>query len=242
MGKLLLAVDYMLEPKGCNRMNKLSVLFTFIFILGWASISLAGNFLPDEPEYERDLSLPYQGADSYSQALDLWKTAEDINKWIAGSFIYDKARAIKLSWNQRTTNGGIPIYNPSELFESKAGVCVDLARFGVGTLRIIDPNSDPKYLMIEFDPIQINSNTFRLHWLVSFKRDGMKYFFCDSKRPGYIAGPYPSTQVFISKYEQYRGRKIVAHRELESYQKQRKSQSEKGRVTKSPNKPNAADR
>jgi len=64
--------------------------------------------------------------------------------------------------------------------------------------------------------------------LVSFKRDGMIYFFCDSKRPGYIAGPYKSTQGFISEYEQYRGRKIVAHRELESYQKQRKLKSKKG--------------
>jgi hypothetical protein len=70
----------------------------------------------------------------------------------------------------------------------------------------------------------------------------MKYFFCDSKRPGYIAGPYNSTQGFISEYEQYRDRKIVAHRELESYKKLRKSQSPKGRVTKSPNKANAADR
>lgn len=223
-------------------MNKLSMLFMFIFILGWSNVSHAANSLFDEPEFERDLSIPYQSVDSYNRALDLWKTAEDINKWIDSSFIYDKARAIKLSSNQRTMNKGISIYNPSEFFESKAGICVDLARFGVETLRIIDQNSDPKYLMIEFDPIQINSNTFRLHWLVSFKRDGMKYFFCDSKRPGYIAGPYNSTQVFISEYEQYRGRKIVAYRELESYQKQRKSQSPKERVTKSPNKPSAADR
>lgn len=223
-------------------MNKLSMLFMFIFILGWSNVSHAANSLFDEPEFERDLSVPYQSVDSYNRALDLWKTAEDINKWIDSSFIYDKARAIKLSSNQRTMNKGISIYNPSEFFESKTGICVDLARFGVETLRIIDQNSDPKYLMIEFDPIQINNNTFRLHWLVSFKRDGMKYFFCDSKRPGYIAGPYNSTQVFISEYEQYRGRKIVAHRELESYQKQRKSQSPKERVTKSPNKPSAADR
>jgi hypothetical protein len=232
----------MLGLRGRNRMNKLSMLFVFIFILSWSNVSHAANSLPDEPEFERDLSIPYQAADSYNRALDLWKTAEDINKWIAGGFIYDKARAIKLSSNPRTKNKGIPIYSPSEFFDSQAGVCVDLARFGVETLRIIDPNSDPKYLMIEFDPIQINGNTFRLHWLVSFKRDGMKYVFCDSKRPGYIAGPYNSTQVFISEYEKYRGRKIVAHRELESYQKQRKSQSTKGRVTKSPNKPNAADR
>ena len=232
----------MLRLRGRNRMNKLSMLFIFIFILAWSNVSHATNYLPDESEYERDLSIPYQGADSYSRALDLWKTAEDINKWIAASFIYDKARAIKLSSSQRTKNEGISVYKPSELFESKAGVCVDLARFGVETLRIIDPKSDPKYLMIEFDPIQINGNTFRLHWLVSFKREGMKYFFCDSKRPGYIAGPYKSTQVFISEYEQYRGRKIVAHRELESYQKQQKSKSMKGLVTKSLNKTNADDR
>ena len=223
-------------------MNKLSMFFIFIFIFGWSNVSHTANFLSDEPEIGRDLSVPYQAMVSYNQALGIWKTAEDINKWVAGSFIYDKARAIKLSSNQRTKNKGISIYKPPEFFETKAGVCVDLARFGVETLRTIDPNSDPKYLMIEFDPIQINSNTFRLHWLVSFKKDSMKYFFCDSKRPGYIAGPYNSTQVFISEYEQYRGRKIVAHRELESYKKQRKSQSAKGRNKKSPNKTNAADR
>ena len=209
-------------------MNRFSIFFIFIFILGWLNVSHAANSLPDEPEYDCDLSIPYQGADSYSQALDLWQTAEDINKWIAGSFIYDKARAIKLSSGRRTDNSGTPIYNPSEFFESKTGVCIDLARFGVETLRIIDPNSNPKYVMIEFEPIQIDGNIFRLHWMVSFRRDGMTYFFCDSKRPGYIAGPYKSTQAFISEYEQYRGRKIVAHRELDSYRKQRKSESTKG--------------
>ena len=215
-------------------MNKLSILFIFILILGLSNISHSADFLPDEPEIGRDLSVPYQAMDSYNQALGIWKTAEDINKWVIGNFIYDKARAIKLSSNQRTKNKGISIYKPSIFFETKAGVCVDLARFGVETLRIIDPNSDPKYLMIEFVPMQVNGNTFQLHWLVSFERDGMKYFFCDSKRPGYIAGPYNSTQVFINEYEQYRGRKIVTHQELESYKKQRKSKSVKERNKKTP--------
>lgn len=222
-------------------MNKLIMLFMFTFILVLPNIVHDANSFLDEPEFGRDLCMSYQAPGSYNGALDIWKTAKDISEWVANSFIYDKARAIKLSTNQRTREKVISVYDPPEFFERKAGVCIDLARFGFETLRKIDPNSDPKYLMIEFDPIQINSNIFRLHWLVSFKRDGMKYFFCDSKRPGYIAGPYNSTQVFISEYEQYRGRKIVAHRELESYQKQRKSPSRKGRVTKGPNKANAAD-
>ena len=105
-------------------MNKLSVLFMFLFIIiiGWSNVSHAQNSLPDEPEIERDLSLLYKAADSYSRALDLWKTAEDINKWIAASFIYDKARAIKLSSSQRTKKEGIAVLNkPSEWSESKAG-------------------------------------------------------------------------------------------------------------------------
>jgi hypothetical protein len=67
----------------------------------------------------------------------------------------------------------------------------------------------------------------RLHWLVSFKRNGKSYFFADSKRPGHIAGPYNETREFIDDYEQYRGRKVVAFRESESYQKQRRTQAQK---------------
>jgi hypothetical protein len=219
-------------------MNKLSVLFIFIFVLGWLNVSHSADFLPDEPEVKRNLSLPCPGVDSYNQALGVWKSAGDITKWVTDNFIYDKARAIKLSSYQRAKNTRISIYTPSDFFKTKAGVCVDLARFGVETLRIVDPNSDPKYLMIEFEPIQLNGATFRLHWLVSFKKDGMKYFFCDSKRPGFIAGPYSSTRVFISEYEQYRGRKIVSHRELESYKKQSKSKSERRKSEKSPNHAN----
>jgi hypothetical protein len=76
--------------------------------------------------------------------------------------------------------------------------------------------------MIESDPMQIKGNTLRLHWLVSFKRAGRIYFFSDTRRPGHIAGPYNDTQAFINEYERYRGRKIVAFRELASYQKQRR--------------------
>ncbi len=64
----------------------------------------------------------------------------------------------------------------------------------------------------------------RLHWLVSFKRNGKIYIFADSKRPGHIAGPYNDTETFIKEYEQYRDRKIVAYRELDSFQKHRKSE------------------
>jgi hypothetical protein len=196
---------------------------------------LAGhiNFLhplgafPDAPESQRDSSVLFKSVDSYEHALKVWKTPEDVISWLAVHFSYDTARAIELSETQRIKKGAFPIYTPAQFFDLKAGVCVDLARFGVETLKRIDPQSHPKYLMIEFDPVQIAGNTMRLHWLASFKRNSKTYFFADSKRPGHITGPYNETQEFIDDYEQYRGRKIVAFRETESYQRQRRAQARK---------------
>jgi hypothetical protein len=76
-----------------------------------------------------------------------------------------------------------------------------------------------QYLMIEFDPVQIRGQMLRRHWVATFERDGQHWFFADSKRPGHIAGPYPSTQAYIADYAAYRGRAIVAWRELPSYQR-----------------------
>ncbi len=202
--------------------RKLLVLPTLL-LCGCASAPLAID--SDEPEFARDLTVPFKAADSHERSMQIWKTPEDINAWIAANFSYDRARAIRLSETQRVKQMPFAIYTPSEIFDGKSGVCVDLARFAVETLKRIDPESDPKYLMIEFDPIQIEGNTLRLHWLVSFKRDGQTYFFADSKRPGHIVGPYSDTQTFISEYQQYRGRKIVAFRELPSFQKQQRARA-----------------
>jgi hypothetical protein len=203
-------------------MLKALMLFTLLSLASYPHILHSAEFSLDAPEYTRDSTVPFKTADSYEQVLHIWKTPEDINAWIAANFSYDMARAKRLSETQRTKNEQLLIYHPFEFFKTRAGVCVDLSCFGVETLRRIDPRSDPNYLMIEFDPIQIAGNTLRFHWLVSFKRNGKTYFFADSKRPGHIAGPYNDAREFINEYAQYRGRKIVAFRELESYQKQRR--------------------
>jgi len=67
----------------------------------------------------------------------------------------------------------------------------------------------------------------RLHWLVSFKRDGRYFFFADSRRPAHIAGPYTDIQTFVKEYEHYRGREIVSFQELDSYRKKQKASSGK---------------
>ena len=66
-----------------------------------SNVSYSENYLPDEPEVERHESISNQMIDSYIQALETWKTAEDINKWVGGSFTYDRERAIKLSFDRK---------------------------------------------------------------------------------------------------------------------------------------------
>lgn len=215
-------------------MYKLLILLVFCILFGTASTPHAAAHSSDEPEYPRDSTVRFKAAGSYEQALQMWTTPEDINGWVAANFSYDRTRAMQLSEAQKERSERPPIYSPLEFFESKTGVCIDLSRFAAETLRRIDPNADPKYLMIEFDPIQIDGNTLRLHWLVSFRRDGKRYFFADSKRPGHIAGPYNDIQPFIKEYELYRGREIVSYREMDSYQKRQRASSLK---QKRPEKP-----
>ena len=215
-------------------MYRVLLLFVSLFAYGCVSALDHAGPLPDEPRYTRDSTVPFETAVSYEQVLQVWKTPEEVNEWIGANFSYDAARALRLSETQRAKTEGISIYSPSEFFERKSGVCVDLSHFAVETLRKIDPNSDPKYVMIEFDPIQVKGNTLRLHWLARFKRDGKTYFFSDSKRPGHIAGPYHDTEAFISEYEKFRGQKIIAFRELDSCEKQRRNRARSGKQKRSP--------
>lgn len=166
--------------------------------------------------------MPFSVPDSYESATRFWKTPEDIAAWIEGNFVYDKGRAVGFSETRRRGEGEAHVYTPSEFFPIKRGVCVDLARFAVESLKVVDPATNPKYVMIEFEPVRIGEDILRFHWLVSFRREGKAYFFADSERPGYAVGPYNNTREFIQEYEQYRGRRIARYKELESYQKARR--------------------
>jgi len=181
----------------------------------------------DAPETQRPHTATFKHAASWPQALKLWQTPEDVSAWIGARFEYDMQRAMRLSETQRSQSGTLPITEPAAFFSDPAGVCVDLSRFAVETLRAITPDLKPRYLMIEFAPAVIAGNTLRLHWVATFTREGQHYFFADSKRPGHIAGPYASAQSFIDEYAKYRGREIVAFREPASYLKQQRTMAVK---------------
>jgi len=178
---------------------------------------------PDAPA-ERPLSAR-RGSDppDYAAALHAWVAPEQVNTWIGERFEYDRARAQRLSETQRLAQGTLPIHTPEAFYAEAKGVCVDLARFAVETLRTIAPASRPRYLMLEFDPVSVQGNTLRRHWVAVFERDGRLYVFADSKRPGHIAGPYARVQDYVAEYASYRGRTIVAAREVPGYQRRAKT-------------------
>jgi hypothetical protein len=175
--------------------------------------------MSDAPDGRAPSAAGFVAPPSYAVALQTWRSADDVNAWIAARFEYDRARALQLSETQRSQGSRLPIHPAALFYDAPQGVCVDLSRFAVETLRAIDPQAKPTYVMIEFEPVSIAGQTLRRHWVVAFERDGERYFFADSKRPGRIVGPYRSTRDFVDDYARYRGRSVVAFRELDSFER-----------------------
>jgi hypothetical protein len=184
-----------------------------------AALPQRADPLSDAPEARSQVVADFLAPPSYTAALQTWRRAEDVNAWIGARFEYDRARAMQLSETQRNQGSRLPIHPAAAFYEAPHGVCVDLSRFAVETLRAVDPQARPSYVMIEFEPVSIAGQTLRRHWVVGYERDGQRYFFADSKRPGHIAGPYASTRDFIDDYARYRGRPVVAFRELDSFER-----------------------
>lgn len=157
---------------------------------------------------------------AYETALKQWKTVAEVNKWIKENFRYEIERAKQLAENsaEREKTG---IYSPAEFYQIKKGVCLDLSRFAVETTNLIDTSKHVQYLMIEFEPIIIDSSIIKKHWVAIYQDAPGFYIFADSKRPGHIGGPYKNVNDFIVDYQTFRDRKIVSWKVLASYQKKK---------------------
>lgn len=203
-----------------------SFLVAFLFVASANAQSVADP-ASDAPESRPVAAAGVKLPASYAEALGAWRNVEDVNAWIGARFEYDFHRAARLSETQRAQKGRVEIHRPETFFAEPSGICVDLARFAVETLRAVAPETKPRYLMIEFDPVVIKGNTLRRHWVTQVERDDGLYFFADSKRPGHVAGPYASAEAYIEAYSRYRGRPIVAHRSVDTYERRLKARAEK---------------
>ena len=176
--------------------------------------------LSDAPHFEIQKSSCIHPA-TYMTALQQWKTIIEMNNWIGDNFNYDMERAKKMAENSLDREN-TAIYSPEEFYQIKKGICVDLSRFAVETINKIDTLKSARYLMINFEPITIDGRILRKHWIAVYQDDDGYYLLGDSKRPGYIAGPYAEVDDFIIEYQKYRDRNIVSWKILLNYKKGKK--------------------
>ncbi len=161
--------------------------------------------------------------------LKKWKKVSDVNEWIKAHFSYSLERAKELAENSPGREK-TAIYLPAELYQSGKGVCIDVSRFAVETMRTIDPSSDVNYLLIEFEPINIDGFIIKKHWLAVSKDSTGYHVFADSKRPGYMAGPYQQLEEFIVALPAIQGKKdhfLEAAAQLSKKEKGKSAQSPK---------------
>lgn len=210
-------------------MRVLLLFLVAIALTSCASVPAPVDHGSDAPDARSRQSTGTKLPASYAEAIGTWRSPAEINEWIGARFEYDMVRAMKLSENQRDRGPRLVIYDPNSFYERPVGVCVDLARFAVETLRTTIPSVNATYLMMEFDPTIIAGNTLRRHWVAQFEVDGKFYYFGDSKRPGHLAGPYGTVQHYIEQYAQYRQRRIVSYRTLDSYERKLKKQAPRAR-------------
>ena len=200
-------------------MRSAGILVVTAVLCGCASLPVPADPASDAPEHRVVPGTPVSRYGSYREALAAWRRPEDVNGWIGAMFEYDADRSLRLSESQRAEGRAPSIVDPIAFHDKPKGVCVDLARFAVETLNHVTPELKAKYLMIEFQPAVIRGQMLRRHWVALYAREGSLYVFADSKRPGVIAGPYLTVADFIAEYARYRGREIVAYRELQSYKR-----------------------
>lgn len=193
-----------------------------IVITAWLAGCAAGPEAADgssdapDPRYAAAAAAP-PAPTSHAAALATWQRPEDIAAWLGANFRYDGERALQLSESQRVLGAAPRIHEAGAFYERPVGICVDLARFGVETLNAVMPAARARYLMIEFNPATVRGQVLRRHWVTLFDGPQGLWVMADSRRPGHLAGPYRSTDDFVRAYAAYRGREIVAHRELDSF-------------------------
>jgi len=205
------------RPSACRRF--VASLFAASWFAGCGAFADEASRLSDAPDTPPAASAPVPRFASYGEALAAWAGPEDLSAWIGASFEYDRERALALSESQRAGRPDPRIIEPDAFYARPKGVCVDLARFAVEALKAVAPGQRPRYLMIEFDPARLQGQVLRRHWVAVVEgADGLR-ILADSKRPGVIAGPYRTIDEFLTEYAAFRGRDIVAHREMDSYAK-----------------------
>lgn len=132
------------------------------------------------------------GQDSYDQAVQNWKSYQDVGAWLAKNFSFDRAR-LQLILGRVRAEGptGLLAHSPAKTYEMKRGYCTDSAKLAIDALNRINLAYDARYVFIK------NKAGPAQHWVAGFKVDGKIMVMDYGASPEWwrmigIHGPYES--------------------------------------------------
>jgi hypothetical protein len=83
-----------------------------VFLSACAGPPGAAGPSSDAPKIQSRRIEPFDAPMSYLEALQNWRTPEEVNAWIGARFRYDPARAVELSETRRSEPGRPSVYGP----------------------------------------------------------------------------------------------------------------------------------
>lgn len=142
-------------------------------------------------------------AESYDDTIAKWKSDKDVGQWLEKNFRFDTGRQKTFQGRLKSEGPSAHRYqNPSKLFETKSGYCVDAANFAHVSLGKISPEYAPRWIFIK-NALPGKSS----HWVTGYTVGGKLYVMDYGAGHGWgalngIHGPYNSLDdyaAFVSK-------------------------------------------
>lgn len=142
------------------------------------------------------LGLAHAQETPYDQAVQQWKSYQDVANWLDGNFQFDRGRLQTILGRVRQDGQlGLLARKPFKTFESKSGYCTDSAKLAIDALNRINPAYEAKYIFIK------NRAGPAQHWVTGFMVDGKVMVMDYGAAPDWSAmrglhGPYASLKEY----------------------------------------------
>lgn len=138
-------------------------------------------------------------ADGYHETVAQWRSHEDVARWLADHFVFDKARQVTVVRRLKSQGpAGLLVRSPEKLFADHTGYCVDSANFALQALNEIDFDYNARWVFIK------NAAGDPNHWVTAFDYQGKLYIMDYGAGEKWkvmrgVHGPYDS----LAQYQDY---------------------------------------
>ena len=144
------------------------------------------------------------------ESIPRFASLDDLVKWTGDHFKYDSKRLHGTTSAEGEPSPAFQIRTPQELYELHAGICTDLAHFGVQVARRDQLAPAFSYLKLYLKPRLIGGHSVSRHWLaIAQTEEGLLRFFGDSRHPGKLSQGYATVEAFLNTDSEYKKSPIL---------------------------------